>query len=475
MEKGITKREKDFSKWYQDVIKEADLAEHAEVRGSMIIKPYGYAIWENFQKILDKKIKETGAQNVYFPLFIPESYFQKEKEHVEGFSPELAVVTHAGGKKLEEPLVVRPTSETIINKSFSRWINSWRDLPIMINQWVNVVRWELRPRLFLRTTEFLWQEGHTAHTSEEKAEEEAIKILEKVYKDFAENYMAVPVIVGRKSESEKFAGALRTYTIEALMQDGKALQMGTSHNLGQNFARVFDITYVDEKNKDQYVWQSSWGVSTRLVGGLIMAHSDDKGLILPPKVAPIHAVIIPIWKGDDKKEETIKKAEEIKELLDDKKIEIDDRPNETVGSKFFEWEKKGVPVRIEIGEDEINSGEAVLVRRDTGDKKKVKFGEINNRFPEVLDEIQKNLFGKAKKFQEDHTYKVESYEDFKKYIEKGGFVYADWCGEESCEVEIKEETKATIRCVPFGESASTGTCVKCGKKAKYKAIFAKGY
>ncbi len=476
MEKGITKRGENFSKWYQDVIKSADLAEHAEVKGSMVIKPYGYAIWENFQNVLNEKIKATGAENAYFPLFIPESYFQKEKEHVEGFSPELAVVTHAGGKELEEPLVVRPTSETIINSAFSKWINSWRDLPVMVNQWANVVRWELRPRLFLRTTEFLWQEGHTAHISEKEAEEESLKILNEVYKDFVENYMAVPVIVGRKSESEKFAGALRTYTLEALMQDGKALQMGTSHNLGQNFSKVFDITYLDENNEEQYVWQTSWGVSTRLVGGLIMAHSDDKGLVLPPKVAPVSAVIIPIWKSEEGRGKMVKKAEEVKESIGDERIKVDDRPNETVGNKFFEWEKKGVPLRIEIGENELKSGKAVLTRRDTGEKEEIKFKKIGERLPELLDEIQNALFQRAKNFQAEHTYEADNYESFKEYLGKGGFVYADWCGDEVCEDEIKSETKATIRSIPFEDNEpKSDTCIKCGKEATSRAVFAISY
>ena len=476
MSKGITKREENFSEWYQDVIKAADLAEHAEVKGSMIIKPYGYAIWENFQRILDEKIKATGAKNTYFPLLIPESYISREKEHIEGFSPELAVVTHAGGKKLDEPLVIRPTSETIINAAFSRWINSWRDLPYMINQWANIVRWEMRPRLFLRTTEFLWQEGHTAHISEEAAEEESLKILNDVYKSFAEDFMAIPVVVGEKSKSEKFAGALRTYTIEALAQDGKAIQMGTSHNLGQNFAKVFDIKYKDKENNDKYVWQTSWGVSTRLVGSLIMVHSDDKGLVVPPKIAPIHVVLIPVWKDESNKDKIIKKAMEVKKSISGLQVEFDDRENETIGNKFFEWEKKGVPVRIEIGEKELKSDKAVLVRRDNGEKQEIEFSKIPEELPRIFDYIQNALLKKASDFKKDNTYEAENYDDFKKFIKQGGLVYADWCGDENCEAEIKNEIKATVRCIPFeNREPKTGKCVKCGGNAKYRVIFARGY
>lgn len=476
MSKKITKREEDFSEWYHDIIDSADLAEHSDVKGSMIIKPYGYSIWENFQDILDEKIKNTGAENAYFPLLIPENFLNKEKDHVEGFSPELAVVTHAGGKELGEPLVIRPTSETVINSAFSKWINSWRDLPLMINQWANVVRWEMRPRLFLRTTEFLWQEGHTAHMTEEEAEEETLKILNEVYINFVEEFMAIPVIAGQKSESEKFAGALRTYTIESLMQDGKALQMGTSHNLGQNFAEVFDITFSDKENKKQLVWQTSWGVSTRLVGGLIMTHSDDKGLVLPPKIAPIDAVVIPIWNDEDTKDKVLDKANEIKDLFESLNIKIDDRSEESVGSKFFEWEKKGVPVRIELGEDEIKKGSVVFARRDTDEKFDVSFSDVESRLPETLEEIQDNLFNKAKKFQEDNTYETDNYDEFKEYVEKGGFIYSGWCGEEECEDLIKDETQATIRCIPFeGGKPQNNKCIKCDKDAKNIAVFAKSY
>ncbi len=475
MSKGITKKEENFSDWYHDIIKEADLAEHAETKGSMIIRPHGYAIWEKFQNILNKKIKESGAKNVYFPMFIPESYLSKEKEHVEGFSPELAVVTHAGGKKLDEPLVVRPTSETIINKAFSKWINSWRDLPYMINQWANVVRWEMRPRLFLRTTEFLWQEGHTAHKNEKEAEEETLKILKEVYQKFIQEYMALPVFTGLKSKSEKFAGALRTYTIEGMMQDGKALQMGTSHNLGQNFAKAFDITYSNENNENQYVWQTSWGVSTRLIGGLIMAHSDNKGLVLPPKISPIDVVIIPIWKDEANKDKVLKKANDIKDSLSSFEVEFDDRKNESVGSKFYEWEKKGIPVRIEIGENEIEKGKVVLVRRDNGDKLEVEFGKVKGILKKTLSDIQSKLFSKAKKFNENHIYQTSNYREFKDLVKKG-FVYADWCGDEACEASIKDETKATIRCIPLEDNKPiSGKCIKCGKEAKNKVIFAKSY
>jgi prolyl-tRNA synthetase len=475
MKEKITKREEDFSKWYHDIIKVADLAEHSDVKGAMIIKPHGYAIWENIKDVLNKKIKDTGAQNVYFPMFIPESYLSKEKDHIEGFSPELAVVTHAGGKKLDEPLVVRPTSETIINNAFSGWIDSWRDLPLMINQWANVVRWELRPRLFLRTTEFLWQEGHTAHKSEEDAEKETLYILENVYKKFVEEYMAIPVITGLKSESEKFAGALRTYTIEGMMQDGKALQMGTSHNLGQNFAKVFDIKYKDEDNNEKYTWQTSWGVSTRLIGGLIMSHSDDKGLVLPPKISPIDAVIVPIWKEDKDKDFILEETFKIKDKLSDFKILIDDRENESVGAKFYKWEKKGVPVRIEVGIREIENKAFVFVRRDNGEKIEVLFDDISKKLNQVLEDIQKNLFKKLKDFRDQNSFEVSDYSELKELVKKG-FVYADWCGSKTCEEEIKYDTKATIRCIPLnGSKPKSNKCIKCGNEAKYRVIFAKSY
>ncbi len=475
--KVIMKRSDDFSQWYLDVIDVAELAEHAEVKGTMIIKPYGYAIWENFQNILDAKIKETGHENAYFPLLIPESYLAKEKEHLEGFSPELAVVTHAGGKKLDEPYIIRPTSETIINAAFARWIHSWRDLPLLINQWANVVRWEMRPRLFLRTTEFLWQEGHTAHVSEKEAEKEALKIL-KMYKDFMEKYLAIPVITGEKSEAERFAGALRTYTVEALMQDGKALQMGTSHNLGQNFAKVFEINYTDEDNKQAYVWQTSWGVSTRLIGGLIMVHSDDKGLVLPPKIAPLQVIIVPIWGNNSREDAVTNIASRVLEKLEKSgvRVKMDDRDSETVGNKFYAWEKKGVPIRIELGKQEVADNTVILVRRDSGEKQTVSIDDVTDIIVETLNDIQSNLFVRAKKFQEEHSYFIYDYKKFQKQLERGGFIYSHWCGEPICEEEIKNETKATIRCIPMdAKYKKKGSCIKCGGASKQIVIFARAY
>lgn len=408
-EKKITPRNEDYSQWYLDVIAVADLAEYGPVRGCMIIKPYGYAIWEEVQKILDKKFKETGVQNAYFPLFIPERLLKKEEAHVEGFAPEIAVVTHAGGKKLEEPLVVRPTSETIMYDAFSNWIRSYRDLPLLINQWANVVRWEMRPRLFLRTIEFLWQEGHTVHETHDEADARARQMLD-IYKDFAENIMAIPVIAGVKSESEKFAGALRTYTTEAMMQDGKALQFGTSHNLGQNFAKVFDVKFLDKNSEMQYGWQTSWGVSTRVIGGLIMTHSDDKGLVLPPKIASIQAVITTIVPSENDKETVNNKAEEINKTLVSvgikSKTDIRDlRP----GEKYYEWEKKGVPVRVELGPKDIANNSAVLVRRDTGEKIKVSLDSIADGVKSLLNEIQSGLYNKALEYQKAKTKTVSSF------------------------------------------------------------------
>ncbi len=471
----ITKRGEDFSRWYTDVIAAAEMADYAPVKGCMVIRPYGYAIWENFQKVLDKMFKETGHENAYFPLFIPESFLKREENHIEGFSPELAVVTHAGGKKLEENLVVRPTSETIIYDSFSKWIESWRDLPLLINQWANVVRWEMRTRLFLRTTEFLWQEGHTAHATENEAEEEVLKMLE-VYRKFSEEYLALPVIPGRKSENEKFAGALRTYCIEGMMQDKKALQCGTSHNLGQNFAKVFDVKFLDQEGTKQYVWQTSWGVSTRLIGALIMAHGDDNGIIVPPKIAAVQAVVIPIWKSDEEREKVLEVAKKINDELKENGVgvKLDERDLRPAW-KYFEWERKGVPIRIELGPRDIEKGEAVLVRRDTGEKKNVLQKQLADEVKKELEAIQKNLFDRALKFQKENTFETDSWEEFKKIMAgDGGFVKANWCGETKCELAIKEETKATVRCIPFNEKAS-GKCIHCDKKAKEKVIFAQAY
>lgn len=489
MKKGITSRSEDYSQWYLDIIEVAELAEHSDVRGFMVIKPYGYAIWENIQKILDKKIKETGHQNAYFPLLIPKSFVSREASHVEGFAKEMAVVTHhrlindAETKnvivdpesKLDEELVVRPTSETIINSTFSKWIKSWRDLPLLINQWANVVRWELRPRLFLRTTEFLWQEGHTAHYSLDDAEAEARKMLE-VYKDLAENYLAMPVEPGKKSESEKFAGADITYTIEAMMQDGKALQAGTSHNLGQNFAKAFNIQFLDKDNEKKYVWQTSWGVSTRLIGALIMAHSDDNGLVLPPAVAPVKIVIVPIWKNDEEKEKVLAYCQTVKEKIGMEEIKIDDRDYETAGFKFNEWEKKGVPVRIEVGPKDIDADQAVVVRRDTQTKEKISLDELPARVPELLEDIQKSLLARALEFKKSNSHVTDDYEEFKKIMEeKTGFVYAHWCGDESCEEKINQDTKATTRCIPFDQPGKEGKCLVCGKNSATVAVFAKAY
>jgi prolyl-tRNA synthetase len=473
-EKKITSRDKDYSQWYLDVVSAADLAEHSSVKGCMIIKPYGYAIWENIQRILDEKIKETGVENAYFPLFIPQSFLSKEEEHVEGFSPECAVVTHAGGKKLEEPLVVRPTSETIMYDAFSKWIESYRDLPLLINQWANVVRWELRPRLFLRTTEFLWQEGHTAHATKEEAEERTKQML-GVYQNLAENYLAIPVIPGVKSELEKFAGADHTYTIEAMMQDRKALQSGTSHMLGQNFAEAFDIKFLGKDGKKYYVWQTSWGLSTRIIGALIMTHSDDKGLILPPKIASIDVVVIPIWASEKERKTVLDRAEKFVKEIKDFKVKLDDRDMRP-GPRFFEWEKKGVPIRIEIGPQDVKNKSVVAVRRDNSKKETVKDKDISAYIKKALEDIQKNLFNKALKFQKDNTYQVNDWDEFKDIIsKKGGFIFTHWCGNDKCEAKIKKETKATIRCIPFGQKEEKGKCILCGGESIQKAIFAKAY
>ena len=477
MEKGeITKRSDDYAQWYLDVVEAAELAEHAPVKGCMIIRPHGYAIWENIQMILDVKLKETGAKNAYFPIFIPQSFLSKEAQHVEGFAPECAVVTHAGGKKLDEPLIVRPTSETIMYDAFSRWIQSYRDLPLIINQWSNVVRWELRPRLFLRTTEFLWQEGHTAHATEKEADEKARQMLD-VYREFVESYAAVPLICGRKSESEKFAGADATYTIEAMMQDGKALQAGTSHMLGQNFSKAFNVKYLNDKSEWEYVWQTSWGLTTRLIGALVMVHSDDKGLVMPPKIAPIHVVIIPVWVGEKEQTSVFNKAEEIAKNLKKEGLMVEmDKRDMRPGPKFFDWERKGVPVRLEIGPKDLASKSVVVVRRDTGEKESVKDKEIAKYVVEILEKIQKNLFDKALKFREDNTRPVDSWEEFKKVLEdKGGFLLAHWCGDAKCEAKIKEETKATIRCIPFDQKKEKGRCVLCGGESEGRVIFAKAY
>jgi prolyl-tRNA synthetase len=478
---AITPREKDFSQWYLDVIKVAELADHSPVRGCMVIRPAGYAIWERIQAGLDRRIKATGHQNAYFPLFIPESFLKREAKHVEGFAPELAVVTHGGGKLLEEPLVVRPTSETIIYSMFSKWIMSYRDLPMLINQWANVVRWEMRTRLFLRTTEFLWQEGHTAHATEEDAEEETLRMLE-VYRDFVETEMAVPVLRGRKTDAERFAGALRTYSIEAMMQDGKALQAGTSHHLGQNFSVPFEVRYQDTQGQMQYTWMTSWGVSTRLIGALIMAHSDDNGLIVPPRLASLGAVIVPIWASDEEKTLVLETARKMAAHLQEvTQVKIDDRDQMRPGWKYAEWEAKGVPVRIEVGPKDVAKNQAVLVRRDTRKKEFVPAEGVAEALRRIHAEMQKDLFDRALKFREEHTRNIDSYDEFRGFMEAGeGFVLAHWCQDGVCEAQVKNETKATIRNLPLEKLSGAspdeaGACVHCGRPSPYRVIWAMAY
>ncbi|MDD5547303.1 MAG: proline--tRNA ligase [Candidatus Pacebacteria bacterium] len=470
--KTIAKRSEDYSQWYQDVIACGDLAEHSVVRGCMVIKPYGYAIWEKIVATVDGMLKERGVKNAYFPLFIPESFLEKEKKHVKGFSPELAVVTHGGGSKLEEPLIVRPTSETIIYESFSRWIHSHRDLPFIINQWANVVRWEMRPRLFLRTTEFLWQEGHTAHATLDEAEEYALMILNEVYVRFAQDYMAMPVYTGQKSEGEKFAGAFKTFCIEALMQDGKSLQSGTSHNLSDNFSKSFNVVFLDKDGQKKNVFQTSWGVSTRLIGGLIMTHSDDKGLVLPPRLAPVQVVIIPIVK--DSNEEIFSAVKSVAKQLSKFSVETDLRDNLSPGEKYYEWEKKGVPLRIEIGPRDLENKAAVLVRRDTGAKESCPVSQIPKRVEEILEDMQKSLFAAALKRREESNKIADSWKEFEKAIKQGGYVFSYFCGEESCEAEIKKKTKAVSRFLPLDAKEEEGehTCIHCGKKTAHKKRWA---
>ncbi len=474
----ITKRSEDYAKWYTDVVLQAELADYAPVKGCMVVRPNGYAIWEKMRDTLDKMFKDTGHRNAYFPLFIPESFFKREAEHVEGFAPECAIVTHGGGKKLEEPLYVRPTSETIIWYMYKKWISSYRDLPILYNQWANVVRWEMRTRLFLRTTEFLWQEGHTAHATDQEALEETMTILE-LYKEFAENYMSMPVITGQKTDSEKFAGAVNTYSIEAMMQDRRALQAGTSHYLGQNFAKAFDVTFLDPKGDREYVYATSWGVSTRLIGGLIMTHSDDQGLVIPPRLAPLATVIVPIWKNDEEKSKVLEVsnriAADVKSSLDIS-CHIDDRDQFSPGWKFNEWELRGVPLRVEVGPRDVESGSAVLVRRDNREKTQVRLAQLLERIPEILDEMQSFLFRRAFAFRDENRYVVDSYDEFRGIFEDlGGFVYAFWCGEQECETRISEETKATIRNIPLDPKKEKGHCILCGRPAEVRVPFAKAY
>ena len=450
MTKNLTPMTEDFNQWYTDVIQEAELADYSPVKGTMVIRPYGYAIWENIQKYLDNRFKETGHKNAYFPLFIPKSFIQKEAEHVEGFSPELATVTHAGGKELEEPLIVRPTSETIINHMFSKWIKSHRDLPLLINQWANVVRWEMRTRLFLRTSEFLWQEGHTAHATSEEANEEAIKML-NIYEEFVQDVAAVSVTKGLKSEMEKFAGAVKTYSIEAMMLDKKALQAGTSHELGQNFSKAFEIQFSDENNKLQHPFQTSWGVSTRLIGMIIMAHGDDKGLKLPPNLAPIQVVIVPIIPKKSDKDLVMKKVEEINNLLVEYRVEIDDRDEVTPGFKFNEWELKGLPIRIEIGPRDIENNKVIISRRDIDDSKKdIPIDKLTKEITQLLNDIQQNMYQKTKDHMSENTTHVDTKEELIETLKnKDGFVTCYWYEDKQDETEIKELTSATIRCYPL--------------------------
>lgn len=492
MAKDFVKRSENYSEWYNELVVRADLAENSSVRGCMVIKPYGYAIWEKMQSALDSMFKATGHQNAYFPLFIPKSFFEKEAEHVEGFAKECAVVTHHRLKprrdgvaglepdpdaRLEEELIVRPTSETIIWDTYKRWIESYRDLPILCNQWANVVRWEMRTRMFLRTAEFLWQEGHTAHATREEAEEETRKMLE-VYADFAENYMAMPVVKGVKSPNERFAGALDTYCIEAMMQDGKALQAGTSHFLGQNFAKAFDVKFLSKENKLEYVWATSWGVSTRLMGALIMTHSDDNGLVLPPKLAPIQVVIIPIFKTEEESEKINAEVSRIKKELESKgfSVKYDDRREYKPGWKFHEYEFKGVPVRITVGARDLAEGKCEIARRDTLEKELVDIASVVELAEQRLQDIQKNLFDKALKFRLDNTREVNTWEEFVETLEKeGGFISAHWDGTPETEEKIKELTKATIRCIPLDAKEEEGKCVFSGKPSNRRVIFAKAY
>ncbi len=474
MMKNLTPMSEDFNQWYTDIIQEAELADYSPVKGTMVIRPYGYAIWENIQEYLDNRFKETGHKNAYFPLFIPKSFIEKEAEHVEGFSPELATVTHAGGKELEEPLIVRPTSETIINHMFSKWISSHRDLPLLINQWANVVRWEMRTRLFLRTSEFLWQEGHTAHATKEEANEEAIQML-NIYEEFVQNIAAVSVTKGLKSELEKFAGAEKTYSIEAMMLDKKALQAGTSHELGQNFSKAFEIEYSDENNKLQNPFQTSWGVSTRLIGMIIMAHGDDKGLKLPPNLAPIQVVIVPIIPSKDDKNKVMENVENIKTMLSNYRLSIDDREEVTPGYKFNEWELKGVPIRIEIGPRDIENNKVILSRRDIDNsKEEVSIEKLKSTIDQLIIDIQNNMFDISRKHMEENTIHVDTKEDLIEALNnKEGFVTCYWSENKDDELEIKELTSATIRCYPINNE-ETKQSINDKKDGKF-AIFSKAY
>ena len=491
MAKDFSTREQNYSQWYNDIVIKADLAENSAVRGCMVIKPYGYSIWEKMQGALDKMFKDTGHSNAYFPLFIPKSFFSREAAHVEGFAKECAIVTHyrlktsEDGKgvvvdedaKLDEELIIRPTSETIIWDTYKKWIQSYRDLPILVNQWANVVRWEMRTRLFLRTTEFLWQEGHTAHETRKEAEDETQLIL-NIYADFAEEFMAMPVLKGVKTANERFAGAVDTYCIEALMQDGKALQAGTSHYLGQNFAKAFDVKYLSKENKLDYVWATSWGVSTRLMGALVMAHSDDQGLVIPPKLAPIQVVIVPIYRKPEQLEEISAKANEIKDALQARGISVkyDDRDTYKPGWKFAEYEFKGVPVRLALGPRDMENGTIEVARRDTLEKEVLQVADIELKVEHLLEQIQENLYRKALDFREDNTNRADTWDEFVDLIEnKGGFVYAHWDGTSESELAIKEKTKATIRLIPMDDEKEEGKCIFSGKPSERRVVFAKAY
>lgn len=477
MAEKLTKQATDYPRWYQEVVQRGDLADYAPVKGCMVIKPYGYALWENMQAVLDKMFKDTGHVNAYFPLLIPESFISKEKEHVEGFSPELAVVTHAGGKKLEENYVIRPTSETIIWDTYKKWIQSYRDLPLLINQWANVMRWEMRTRLFLRTTEFLWQEGHTAHATAEEAQIETLRMLD-VYRAFAEDYMAVPVLTGIKTEREKFAGAVSTYCIEALMGDGKALQAGTSHNLGQNFAKAFDVSFLSDTGSREFVWATSWGVSTRLVGAIVMAHGDDAGLILPPRLAPIQVVLVPIYRSDEEREQTVGSSQKLAGQLRAAGIRchVDDRDHLRPGWKFAEWELKGVPIRLEIGPRDVAAGEVCVAARHEKGKSQHSAETFAAHAPELMKIVQQAIYDRALEFRTQNTHNADSWEEFVDCIEnKGGFVMAHWDGSDESEATIQERTKATIRCIPLEPDEEVGSCVLTGNPSPRRVVFARSY
>lgn len=478
MSQKLPARSENFAEWYNRLVLEAELADYAPVRGCMVVRPYGWALWENIKEALDKRFKATGHMNAAFPLLIPMSFLEKEKEHVEGFSPELAVVTHGGGEKLAEPLVVRPTSETIIGYMYAKWIKSYRDLPVLINQWGNVVRWELRTKLFLRTLEFYWQEGHTAHATAEEAEEETLRML-RVYEDFAVNEAAVPVVPGLKTESEKFAGAVRSYTIEAMMGDTKALQAGTSHFLGQNFAKAFNIQYLDQNNQLQYVWTTSWGLSTRFIGAIIMVHGDDKGLVLPPRLAPIQVVIVPIYKSEDQKAQVLEAARRLEAQLGERfRVKLDDRDNVTPGFKFNDWELRGVPVRVEIGPRDLEKESVALARRDKPGREGKTFVPqqgLAETIAALLDDIHASMYAKAQAFFQEHTHEVETYDELQEVVQNG-WAYAWWCGDPACEAKIKEDTKATSRCIPLEQpEVGEAKCVVCGRPAKHKVYFARAY